>query len=83
LAETGGLEAAQEKTDHPDQVAALLADGGCTARASCDSVLAEQAEHGGTQLKTPRAIVLVDTREQNPSTSHDSTAGLLASRKKP
>lgn len=24
------------------------------------------AERGGTQLKTPRAIVLVDTREQNP-----------------
>lgn len=24
------------------------------------------AERGGTQLKAPRAVVLVDTREQNP-----------------
>jgi len=24
------------------------------------------AERGGTQLKTPRAVILVDTREQNP-----------------
>lgn len=30
---------------------------------SCFPVLAER---GGTQLKTPRATVLVDTREQNP-----------------
>jgi len=25
------------------------------------------AERGGTQLKTPRPVLLVDTREQNPS----------------
>jgi hypothetical protein len=29
-------------------------------------MLAEQADHGGTQLKTPRAIVLVDTRGTKP-----------------
>src|SRR5882672_4641407 len=31
------------------------------------------AERGGTQLKTPRPVVLVDTREQNP---FDSVVGL-------
>ena len=29
-------------------------------------ILPVLAEHGGTQLKTPRPVLLIDTREQNP-----------------
>jgi len=38
------------------------------------------AEHGGTQLKTPRPVILVDTREQNPFDFSRFEAGLLESK---
>jgi ERCC4-type nuclease len=53
-----------EETDHKlDQVATGLAYGGGSGATSIIPVLGER---GGTQLRTPRCTVVVDTREQNP-----------------
>jgi len=52
----------EETGDKLDQVAAGLAYGGGSGSTSCHS----SASRGGTQLRTPRPTVLVDTREQNP-----------------
>ena len=41
------------------------------------------AERGGTQLKTPRPVILVDTREQHPSIFHASKDGSQGSRRNP
>ena len=48
---------------HLDPFSSGMADGVRACTTSCDSVLAER---GGTQLKTPRPVILVDTREQSP-----------------
>ena len=41
------------------------------------------AERGGTQLRTPRPVLLVDTREQHPFNLPVLKNGLLESRKEP